>query len=498
MQRPSAVPLVLVPALGAVQGGFQPDAWVWAGALAAWAAAVALVASSTPGLLRAQWPWAAAAAAAPRSGLPCRRSGRARRRSRCSRRAARSSTRPSCSRSCSSRDAARRALLVLATTSRSRAGSSCTRSRRYLLSARHYDTFEAYYAQPAARLRERGRDSRGARDPARDRHRRAESTAAIGLVAAATVRCCCSRSTSRRATRHGWRSASASRLIALLHAEPRRFARRARRSRRSVHRSDRAAARDQPHHGGRRDAADRRDGALHCRCSPAPLLPRKPRRMRRIRITAPRSLRRRATLAVIAVLALSGAAAVVAHAGASEPRSVVLPASRGTTSRRASAARLRRRHVRILWARSGKPAQFGGALDAHSLYLETLAELGPIGLAPRAAASTRTATCVTCIAHTPYVPAAPARYVAFLFTPVSTGTGSSLQSSSPRSAAPRRCRRGLPTGSAPIDQRRRLALRSRSRSCSAPARSPARAATPSRPPRKRRGPRTAGPLADTP
>ena len=30
----AAVPLVLVPALGVVQGGFSPDAWVWAGALA--------------------------------------------------------------------------------------------------------------------------------------------------------------------------------------------------------------------------------------------------------------------------------------------------------------------------------------------------------------------------------------------------------------------------------------------------------------------------------
>jgi hypothetical protein len=61
--KAAAVPLVLVPALGAVQGGFQPDSWVWAGALAAWAAAVALIASTSPGLLRAQWPWAAAAAA---------------------------------------------------------------------------------------------------------------------------------------------------------------------------------------------------------------------------------------------------------------------------------------------------------------------------------------------------------------------------------------------------------------------------------------------------
>lgn len=57
------VPLVLVPALGAAGGGFQPDAWVWAGALAAWAAAVALAVSDHPGALRYGWPWLAAGAA---------------------------------------------------------------------------------------------------------------------------------------------------------------------------------------------------------------------------------------------------------------------------------------------------------------------------------------------------------------------------------------------------------------------------------------------------
>src|SRR5207247_1948716 len=59
----AAIPLVLVPALGLTQGGFQPDAWVWAGALAAWAAAIAVVVSPNPGALRRQWPWAAASGA---------------------------------------------------------------------------------------------------------------------------------------------------------------------------------------------------------------------------------------------------------------------------------------------------------------------------------------------------------------------------------------------------------------------------------------------------
>jgi hypothetical protein len=57
----AGVPLVLVPALGLDQGGFHPGAWVWAGALAAWASAVAIVTTANPGALRRGWPWAAAA-----------------------------------------------------------------------------------------------------------------------------------------------------------------------------------------------------------------------------------------------------------------------------------------------------------------------------------------------------------------------------------------------------------------------------------------------------
>ncbi len=39
----ATVPLLFVPSLGIVQGGFFPDAWVWSGALLAWVAALALV-----------------------------------------------------------------------------------------------------------------------------------------------------------------------------------------------------------------------------------------------------------------------------------------------------------------------------------------------------------------------------------------------------------------------------------------------------------------------
>ena len=56
----AAVPLVLVPALGAVQGGYLPDTWVWATPLTAWAVALAALFGGG-GALRREWPWAAAA-----------------------------------------------------------------------------------------------------------------------------------------------------------------------------------------------------------------------------------------------------------------------------------------------------------------------------------------------------------------------------------------------------------------------------------------------------
>jgi len=59
----AGVPLLLVPALGAVQGGFAPDAWVWAGALAAWAAALGLTVTDRTGALRRVWLWPAAGGA---------------------------------------------------------------------------------------------------------------------------------------------------------------------------------------------------------------------------------------------------------------------------------------------------------------------------------------------------------------------------------------------------------------------------------------------------
>ena len=57
--------LLVVPALVAAlaldQGGFDPSAWVWSGALAAWAAATAAVAARELRVSRAAWAWLASA-----------------------------------------------------------------------------------------------------------------------------------------------------------------------------------------------------------------------------------------------------------------------------------------------------------------------------------------------------------------------------------------------------------------------------------------------------
>ena len=126
------------------------------------------------------------------------------------------------------------------------------------------------------------------------------------------------------------------------------------------------------------------------------------------------SSRTRWIVVAAGVCAVLGAGAVVAHAGATEPRvsywhvawydeflaHPVLGTGAGTFAN--------------YWARSGQEIAHAGALDAHSLYLETLAELGPIGLAllavmlfaPLAAAVGRRTS--------PYVPAAAGAYTVFL------------------------------------------------------------------------------------
>jgi hypothetical protein len=68
----------------------------------------------------------------------------------------------------------------------------------------------------------------------------------------------------------------------------------------------------------------------------------------------------------------------------------------------------------LYWAGSGHVASRGGALDVHSLYLETLAELGPIGLALLLATLLYPLRAAVAGRRTPFVTAAASAYVAFL------------------------------------------------------------------------------------
>jgi O-antigen ligase len=53
----AVIPFLLIPSLGAIQGGFHPDAWAWSGALAAWAAALGLVLGEGSDRLPEDWGW---------------------------------------------------------------------------------------------------------------------------------------------------------------------------------------------------------------------------------------------------------------------------------------------------------------------------------------------------------------------------------------------------------------------------------------------------------
>src|SRR5207253_2468042 len=89
--------------------------------------------------------------------------------------------------------------------------------------------------------------------------------------------------------------------------------------------------------------------------------------------------RRRVVLAAVVVVALGGAAAV-ARSGATEPRASYFRVAWHDQIRAHPLLGTGAGTFGLYWERSGKVLRFGGALDAHSLYLETLAELGPVGL----------------------------------------------------------------------------------------------------------------------
>ena len=122
---------------------------------------------------------------------------------------------------------------------------------------------------------------------------------------------------------------------------------------------------------------------------------------------------RRVVLATVVVLALGGAAAV-ARSGSSEPRASYFHVAWHDQVLRHPLLGTGAGTFGHYWTQSGKLLDFGGALDAHSLYLETLAELGPLGLLLLAAMLLAPLRGVIRHRFAPHVPAAAGAYAAFL------------------------------------------------------------------------------------
>jgi O-antigen ligase/polysaccharide polymerase Wzy-like membrane protein len=125
-----------------------------------------------------------------------------------------------------------------------------------------------------------------------------------------------------------------------------------------------------------------------------------------------RNVRRLALVAVV-VVALGGAAAV-AHSGATEPRASYFHVAWHDEYLKHPLLGTGAGTFGGYWLRFGKPLQYGGALDTHSLYLETLAELGPVGLLLLLAMLLAPLRGATGRRHAPYLPAALGAYAAFL------------------------------------------------------------------------------------
>ena len=404
-----AVPLLLVPALGLAQGGFQPDTWVWAGAIAAWACAVTVVVTQDAGALRRAWPWAAASGALLVWTLA----------------SAVWSARPA-----QSVLEARRTLLyvavVLALLLLARHGVThllvpATHAgisvllvyalARYVLGARHYDQFEQFllsqplgYANAVGILAALGiLLALGLVAGSASAVPRAVVAATVPLLTAALA---FSQSTASYLALGLGLSVSAlltpavTRLVvaALIVAPACAVAA-------ALAFYSRLADVAQPRISGVALMAP----LLACAALAAVCVTR----IRLPDAQAHARSARRVVLVAVVIVALGGAAAV-ARSGSSGPRASyfhvawhdqvlshpLLGTGAGTFGH--------------YWVRSGNPLDLGGALDAHSLYLETLAELGPLGLLLLAVMLLAPLRLVIRHRFEPYVPAAAGAYAGFL------------------------------------------------------------------------------------
>jgi hypothetical protein len=402
------VPLILVPALGAAQGGFQPDAWVWAGTLAAWAAALGLVVGGEPGALRGSWPWLSAGGAlllwtlgsALWSAEPAQSVLEARR--------------------MIVYAAVALALVVLARRGAGRVAIAGTyvgvsvlvlyALGRYLLGGRHLVEFEGYqisqplgYANAVGILAAMGMLLSLAPATSGSDRRRAAAAALVPPLALALQ---------LSGSKASWLALAIGFAVTTI-LQPAPLAR----ARSLLAVALPAAAAVWIGHLSRlADSGDPRLGStlvlvavLVCAAvaalGAARLRPRPPR---------PVILRRRTLAAGTAIVALLVAGAALAiHAASNEPRASyyhvawhefsahpALGSGAGTFGR--------------YWLLSGRELKWGGALDAHSLYLETLAELGPAGLALLLAFLLYPLHRAAAQRQLPWVPAAAGATAAFL------------------------------------------------------------------------------------
>jgi hypothetical protein len=406
----AAVPLVLVPALGVTQGGYSPDAWVWAGALAAWGAAVAIVVGADAGALRRAWPWALATAAVALwtilstiwSAHPAQSVLEARR--------------------AVVYVAVVLALLVLARRDAGRLLVPATHAAvsallayalaRYLLGGRHYDAFEGYllhqplgYANAVGILAALGlllalgivaggastrmRAWSAATVPvlalSLDLSASTASVLALGvglavlaIASAATARLLAAAAAVAPAAAIAAALGSASRLTEVV---------------------------SPPRIPGPALAA----AAAACALAAAAVvvllpLPAERERGRRLQLLV---------LGAVLVVVLGGAAAA-ARSGATEPRASYYRVAWHDEAARHPVLGTGAGTFGLYWDRSGKAVDLGGALDAHSLYLETLAELGIPGLVLLLAMLLAPLRRAVAERHRPYVPAALGAYAAFL------------------------------------------------------------------------------------
>ena len=372
----ACVPLVLVPALALAQGGFHPDAWIWAGTLAAWASAVGIAMTDRTGALAALWRWPAAGAALLVWAL--------------------ASTLWSAEPQQSLLEARRTlvyvaVVLALVVLARRRASWTLVTVThvaitavlgyallRYLLGPRTKDTFEGYllsqplgYANAVGILAVMGMLL--ALGPIVEERRvllRAGAAATVPLLALALA---------LTGSNASWLALGLGlAATAILSQRPRRL----------IKAVALVAAASAPvvwlaNHSQYANVASPRIGghALVAGAVGAAAVATVLVTLVRPPAASPTSgVGRRRTVAALAVLLVAVAgAAVLASGHETQPRRTyyhvawdeylahpVLGSGAGTFGR--------------YWVTSGVPASLGGALDAHSLYLETLAELGPVGL----------------------------------------------------------------------------------------------------------------------